>query len=347
MQVGNSGVLLLYVSVSNDQLPPSSGSGAISKKEQLYWRSQQNCVNRPRRRDLHSGIGGQRLDAALVEPYKEKTGPPSSLKTGPPSYFVVTPDEELLFHKKRVDAENVTVEAVSSREPDKVTTDVGKADGNNFDHQGQKRPDPSVCEGPPILLQADDTKRSSKNNRSCVSVQADVDDRNERNAARAWRTSQRAEDDHDEQMNVDDERLYTLPGWQASRRFEDNPCVNFDNDEAGPDILPGLHKFRQANDDHVENMGVGYKEEKRRAIDDLRESGDSDGDAVFEMKSSQNIARDADEDSTTCQPSTCCIATRNSNRPEKSVDAATVIPVTTLGPNYRMIGERLPCSHAP
>lgn len=39
--------------------------------------------------------------------------------------------------------------------------------------------------------------------------------------------------------------------------------MNFDNVMAGPDILPGLRKFRQANDDHVENMGVGYKEEPR------------------------------------------------------------------------------------
>lgn len=97
-----------------------------------------------------------------------------------------TPDEELLFHKKRVDAENVAVEEDSSREPDKVTTDVAKTDGNNLDHQGQKRPDPLVREAPQILLQADDTKRSSKNNRSCVSVQADVDDRNELNVSRAW-----------------------------------------------------------------------------------------------------------------------------------------------------------------
>ncbi|CAN7945525.1 unnamed protein product [Ixodes pacificus] len=196
-----------------------------------------------------------------------------------------TPDEELLFHKKRVDAENATVEEDSSREPDKVTTDVGKTDGNNLDHQGQKRPDPSVCEAPQILLQADDTKWSSKNNRSCVSVQADVNDRNELNVSRAWRTSQRAEDDHDEQVNVEGERPYTLPGRQASRRSEDDPWVNFDNVEAGPDILPGLHKFRQANDDHVENMGVGYKEEtrvspgkrtSRQTEDDNRESVDDD-----------------------------------------------------------------------
>ncbi|KAG0438268.1 hypothetical protein HPB47_017074 [Ixodes persulcatus] len=134
-----------------------------------------------------------------------------------------TPDEELLFHKKRVDAENVAVEEDSSREPDKVTTDVGTTDGNNLDHQGQKRPDPLVREAPQILFQADDTKRSSKNNRSCVSVQADVDDRNELNVSRAW----------------------------------------------------------------------------------SRESGDSDEDAVFEMKSSQNITSDAHEDSTTCQSATC------------------------------------------
>ncbi|KAG0421093.1 hypothetical protein HPB47_003004 [Ixodes persulcatus] len=252
----------------------------------------------------------------------------------------------------------------SSREPDKVTTDVGKTDGNNLDHQGQKRPDPSVREAPKILFQADDTKRSSNNNCSCVSVQADVDDRNELNVSRAWRTSQRAEDDHHEKVNVDDDRPYTLPGWQASRRSEDYPSVNFDNVEA-------------ANDDHVENMGVGYKEEPRvspgrrtfrqaedddgenvdddegpnlspgrqafgraedddsenvdddegpnlssarqafgqaedkhdenvnRAGENVRESGDSDEDAVFELKSSQNITRDADEDSITCQPATC------------------------------------------
>ncbi|KAG0415239.1 hypothetical protein HPB47_007592 [Ixodes persulcatus] len=238
-------------------------------------------------------------------------------------------------HKNpRVDAENVTVEENSSCEPDKVTTDVGKTDGNNLDHQGQKRPDPSVRETPQILLQADNTKRSSKNNRSCVSVQADVDDRNELNVSRAWRTSQRADDDHYEQVNVDDERPYTLPGRQAFRRSEDDPCLNFDNVEAGPDILPGLRKFRQVNEDHVENMGVGYKEEPRtfwqadddhgkdvgvdkqsvilvgrltsqRAGEDVRESRDSGEDAVFEMKSSKNITRDAGEDSTTCQPATC------------------------------------------
>ncbi|XP_040067065.1 uncharacterized protein LOC120840562 [Ixodes scapularis] len=320
---------------------------------------------------------------------------------------------------KRVDAENATVEEDSSREPDKVTTDVGKTDGNNFDHQGQKRPDPSVREAPQILLQADDIKRSSKNNRSCLSVQVDIDDRNELNVSRAWRTSQPAENDHDEQVNVDDERPYTLPGRQASRRSEDDPCVNFYNVDAGPDILPRLRKFRQANDDHVENMGVGYKEKPRvslerrtsrqaedddgenvdddeglnlspgrrafgraddddsenvgddegpnlspgwqafgraeddhdedvnvddekqpnillgwqtfwqadhdpgkdvgvdkqsdilvgrltaqRAGEDVKESGDSDEDAVFEMKSSQSITRDADEDSTTSQPAT-------------------------------------------
>ncbi|CAN7987508.1 unnamed protein product [Ixodes pacificus] len=193
-----------------------------------------------------------------------------------------TPDEELLFHKKRVDAENVTVEEDSSREPDKVTTDVSKTDGSNLDHQGQKSLHPTVREAPQILLQADDTKRSSKNNRSCVSVQAHVDDRNELNVSRAWRTSQRAEDDHDKQVNVDDERPYTLPGRQASRQSEDDPCVNFDDVEAGPDILPGLHKFRQANDDQVENMGVGYKEEPRvspgrRAF---RQAEDDDGENV-------------------------------------------------------------------
>ncbi|KAG0430228.1 hypothetical protein HPB47_022865 [Ixodes persulcatus] len=74
---------------TDHQLPPSSGPGAISKKEHHYWRSRQDCVSGPRRRGLHYGIGGQRLDAALVEPSKEKTGPPSSLKIGPPSYFVV------------------------------------------------------------------------------------------------------------------------------------------------------------------------------------------------------------------------------------------------------------------
>ncbi|KAG0430403.1 hypothetical protein HPB47_022733 [Ixodes persulcatus] len=218
------------------------------------------------------------------------------------------PDEKLLFHKKRVDAENVNVEEDSSRESDKVTTDVGKTDGNNLDHQGQKRPDPSVREAPQNLLQADDTKWSSQNNRSCVSVQADVDDKNELNVSRAWRTSQRTEDDHDEQVNVDDERPYTLPGWLASRRSEDDPCVNFDNVEAGPDILPGLRKFRQANDDHVENMGsdilVG-RLTSQRAGEDVRESGNSDEDAVFVKKSSQNIIRNADEDSTTCQPARC------------------------------------------
>ncbi|KAG0443979.1 hypothetical protein HPB47_014320 [Ixodes persulcatus] len=237
-----------------------------------------------------------------------------------------TPDEELLFHKKRTDAENVTVEEDSSREPDKVTTDVGKTDGNNLDHQGQNRPDPSVREAPQILFQADDTKRSSKNNCSCVSVQADVDDRNELNVSRAWRTSKRAEDDHDEQVNVDDERPYTLPGWQASRRSEDDPSVIFDNIEAGFDILPELRKFLQANDDHVENMGTFWQADddhgedvgvdkqsdilvgrltSQRAGENVRESGDSDEDAVFELKSSQNITRDADEDSTTCQPATC------------------------------------------
>ncbi|XP_042142887.1 protein FAM135B-like [Ixodes scapularis] len=176
---------------------------------------------------------------------------------------VKTPDEELQFHEKRVDAKNVTVEQDSSREPDKVTTDVGKSDGSNLNLQSQKRLHPSVREAPQILLQADDTKRSSKNNRSCVSVQAHVDDRNELNVSRTWRTSQRAQDDHDKQVNVDDERPYTLPGRQASRQSEDDPCVNFDNVKAGPDILPGLHKFRQANDDQVENMGVGCKEEPR------------------------------------------------------------------------------------
>ncbi|KAG0444233.1 hypothetical protein HPB47_014023 [Ixodes persulcatus] len=154
------------------------------------------------------------------------------------------------------------------------------------------------------------------------------------------RTSQRAEGDHDEHVNVDNERPCTLPGRQASRRSEDDPCANFDNVEAGPDILPGLHKFLQTNDDHVKNMGVGYKEEPRvsprrrtfrhaedddgenvdddeglnlslgrqvswRAEDDDDENVDSDEDTVFEMKLSQNIARDADEDSTTCQPATC------------------------------------------
>uniref|UniRef100_A0A6B0VDY7 CCHC-type domain-containing protein n=1 Tax=Ixodes ricinus TaxID=34613 RepID=A0A6B0VDY7_IXORI len=305
-----------------------------------------------------------------------------------------TPDEELLFHKKRVDAESFTVEKDSSREPDKVTTDVGKTDGNNLDHQSQKRPQPSVLEVPQILLQADDTERSSKNNHSCLSVQADVEDRNELNVSRAWRTSQRAEDNHDEQVNVGDETPYTLPERQVSRRSEDDPCVNLDNVEAGPDTLPGLHKFWQANDDHVKNMDVGYKEELRvssgrrtfrqaedddgedvdddevpnlspgrqvfgraeddhdenvnvddekernillwwqtfwqadndhgkdvgvdkksdillgwltsqRAGEDVRESGDSEEDAVFEMKSSQNIARDADQGSITCQPATC------------------------------------------
>ncbi|KAG0422989.1 hypothetical protein HPB47_001223, partial [Ixodes persulcatus] len=33
--------------------------------------------------------------------------------------------------------------------------------------------------------------------------------------------------------------------------------------------------------------------------------GDRDEDAVFEMKSSQSIARDANENSSTCQPATC------------------------------------------
>ncbi|KAG0414673.1 hypothetical protein HPB47_008165 [Ixodes persulcatus] len=145
-----------------------------------------------------------------------------------------TPDEELLFHKKRVDAENVAVEEDSSREPDKVTTDVAKTDGNNLDHQGQKRPDPLV--------------------------------------------------------NVDDERPYILSVRQASRRSEDDPCVNFDNVMAGPDILPGLRKFRQANDDHVENMGDGGVDKQsdilverltsQRAGEDVRESGDSDEDAI-------------------------------------------------------------------
>ncbi|KAG0431669.1 hypothetical protein HPB47_021568 [Ixodes persulcatus] len=432
--------------IDDHQLPPSSGPGAISKKEHHYWRSRQDCVSGPRRRGLHYGIGGQRLDAALVEPSKEKAGPPSSLKIGPPSYFVVaelpltrcrptparnarvyssdiifvpdyseeraasviqwqsltlrlmkgvltpmpssdtlvpswfdtvenvferymvperlrgylvrpyftesmralvnrlnvgersvygavkerillelglsraevwrpfiettsslkkkhknprqgiipensrmkcfkckelghlsrecprkkTPDEELLFHKKRVDAENVTVEENCSCEPDKVTTDVGKTEDNNLDHQGQKRPDPSVREAPQILLQADNTKRSSKNNRSCVSVQADVDDRNELNVSRAWRTSQRAEDDHDEQT------------------------------------------FWQADDDHGKDAGVDKQSvilvgwlTSQQAGEDVRESGDSDEDAVFEMKSSKNITRDAGEDSTTCQAATC------------------------------------------
>ncbi|KAG0422988.1 hypothetical protein HPB47_001222 [Ixodes persulcatus] len=134
-----------------------------------------------------------------------------------------------------------------------MTTNARKTGGNNLDHQGQKSPDPSVRETHQILLHADDTKRSSKSNRSCLSVQADVDHRNELNVSRAWRTSQRAEVDHDEQVNVDDGRPYALPGRQASRRFEDDPWVNFDNVEAGPDVLPGLHKFRQANDDHVEH----------------------------------------------------------------------------------------------
>ncbi|KAG0429369.1 hypothetical protein HPB47_023684 [Ixodes persulcatus] len=220
-----------------------------------------------------------------------------------------TPDEELLFHKKRVDAENVAVEKDSSREPDKVTTDVGKTDGNNLDHQGQKRPDPSVREAPQILLQANDTKRSSKNNCSCVSVQADVNDRNELNAgghsgerrmttARTWTTMKdrtylpgrpafgRAEDDHDENVNVDDEKQSNILLWWQT--------------------------FWQADDDHGKNVGVDKQSDilvgwltSQRAGEDPRESGDSDEDVVFKMKSSQNITRDADEDSTTCQPATC------------------------------------------
>ncbi|KAG0420554.1 hypothetical protein HPB47_003431 [Ixodes persulcatus] len=106
-------------------------------------------------------------------------------------------------------------------EPDKVTTDVGKTDGNNLDHQGQKSPEPSVREAPQIL------------------------------------TFCQADDDHGKDVGVDKQS----------------------------DILVG-------------------RLTSQRAGEDVRESGDSDEDAVFEMKSSQNITRDADEDSITCQPAT-------------------------------------------
>ncbi|XP_042144158.1 uncharacterized protein LOC121834525 [Ixodes scapularis] len=277
--------------------------------------------------------------------------------------------EELLFHKKRVDAKNVTVEEDSSREPDKVTTELGKTDSTNLDNQDQKRWDPSVREVPQILLQADDTKRSSKNNRCCVSVQAHVDDRNELNLSRAWRTSQRAQDDHDKQFlqannddvenvgagykeeprvssgrrkcrqvkdddgeNVDgDEGPNLSSERQAFRQAEDDDGENVDDegpnlspgrqddhdenvnvdDEKEPDILLCWQTFWQADDDHGKEVGVDKKSDillgwltSQPAGEGVRESGDSDEDTVFEMKMSQIIAKDADEDSTTCQPAT-------------------------------------------
>ncbi|KAG0422515.1 hypothetical protein HPB47_001665 [Ixodes persulcatus] len=233
------------------------------------------------------------------------------------------------------------------RELGKVKTYVGKTNGKNLNHQGQKRPDPSVHDAPQILLQPDDTKRSSKNNCSCVSVQTDVDDSNELNVSRSWSTSQLAEDDHDEQVNVDDERPYTLPGRQASRRSGDSPCVKFDSVEAEhgrrlqgkPRVSPGRRTFRQAeDDDEGQNLSPG-RQAFLRAEDDDAKTWTTTKDRTYHLGgkrfgerrmtrtrtaadeksgkagtatrtpslrwSSQNIARDTDEGSTTCQPATC------------------------------------------
>lgn len=65
-------------------------------------------------------------------------------------------------------------------------------------------------------------------------------------------------------MNVDDEEgPYTLPWRQAYRRAEGDEDVSFGNVEAVPDILPGWHMFRLANDDLVENVEVGETKEPR------------------------------------------------------------------------------------
>ncbi|XP_040358120.1 uncharacterized protein LOC115308212 [Ixodes scapularis] len=174
--------------------------------------------------------------------------------------------------KKRVDAEKVTVEEDSSREPDKVTTDVGTTGDNSLDHRGQKRSKPSIYEAPQIILQADDTKRSSKNNNSCVPVHAGVANKNELNVSRAWSTSQRAEDDHDEQFRQanDDytenlgvgykEEPWVTPGGQTFRQAVDDDCENV-NDGEGPNLSPRRQAFRRADDGHDENVNADDEKE--------------------------------------------------------------------------------------
>ncbi|CAN7940237.1 unnamed protein product, partial [Ixodes hexagonus] len=197
------------------------------------------------------------------------------------------------LHKGRVEAEKVEVKEDSSREPDKVTTNMGKADGNKLDHRDQEGPMPEVFEAPWIhrLFQADNGKQSSKKIRSSVSEAAVVDDEQESNVSCAWRTSRRAEDDHGDNVNVYDEGPYTLPGRQAFSLAEDHHKVNFDNVKAGPDILlePDIlhdwQTFWQGDDDHDENVDVSDKEESgispmwrtsRQAEDDHSENVDVD-----------------------------------------------------------------------